>query len=425
MMKTLNKIIAGTAAAIAIGGGALMVSNLNSTPDTDTDFALLDVPVLQVPVLEIPTLQVDTLQIVTPEISGVEIAPLAIAELGTQNLDAETIQISAVDAEILKVTSIDGRIAAFQKFMRELRGFADQRGIDHDLTLDPESAAWQKWLVIYRENKPYMLDYKPLPENLRVICEVKCPADSVATQTLADNLAFYKNQGYNAVLMTFDTTESLARLMQTAELIRAHGMKIIGAYAGPERLEWSVFQDPDKIADYVQRLAAHCDAWMIGWRRTSVHLFIQDAPFTNHILRAARSGNREIAVIGEAYLGQTAHSNESTKAVTYNVPANASAVLLFGIGYKGLAIERAMDGVFPRVKNLPRLGLAIGERAYYDSRFNTHKTFAENLAIKQRIERRFKRGGCVGTFTIRADGSDGIYDKNVTEDLSQKYKEAL
>ena len=421
-MKTLNKIIAGTAAAAAIGG-ALTVSNLNSTPDTETDIALLDVPVLQVPVLEIPTLQVDTLQIVTPEIFGVEIAPLAITDLDTQKLDAETIQISAVDAEILKVTGIENRIAAFQSFMQELRGFADQRGIDHDPTLDPESAVWRKWLAIYRENKPYTLEYKPLPANLRVICEVKCPADAAAIQTLADNLAFYKNQGYNAVLMTFDTTESLARLMQTAELIRAHGLKIIGAYAGPENL--SVFQDPDKIADYVQRLATHCDAWMIGWRRTSVHLFIQDAPFTNHILRAARSGNREIAVIGEAYLGQTAHSNESTKAVTYNVPANSSAVLLFGIGYKGLAIERAMDGVFPRVKNLPRLGLAIGERAYYNSRFNTHKTFAENLAIKQRIERRFKRGGCVGTFTIRADGSDGIYDKTVTEDLSQKYKEGL
>ena len=60
-MKTLNKIIAGTAAAAAIGGGTLMVSNLNSTPDTETDIALLDVPVLQVPVLEVPTLQVDTL----------------------------------------------------------------------------------------------------------------------------------------------------------------------------------------------------------------------------------------------------------------------------------------------------------------------------------------------------------------------------
>lgn len=424
-MKPLNRIIAGTAAAAAIGG-SLMVADFEPDPESENEITLPEVPVLQVPVPEMPALQVETLRGVVPEISGVEVSPLEIAVPdASPQVEADTIQISEVDAALLKVPDISGRIAAFQEFMQKLSGFADQRGIEHDPTLDPESEVWRKWLEIYRNNQPYTLEYKPLPKNLRVICEVKCPADPAAVQTLTDNLKFYRRQGYNAVLMTFDTTESPERLMQTAGLIKAHGFRIIGAYSGPERLEWSVFRDPDKIAEYVRRLAAHCDAWMIGWRRTSVHLFIPDAPFTNHILRAARLGNRHIAVIGEAYLGQTAHSSESTHAVTYNVPANVSAVLLFGIGCKGVAVERAMDGVFPRVGNLPRIGLVIGERAYYDSRFNTHRTFAENLAIKQRIEQRFLRGGCVGTFTIRADGSDGMYDRNVTEDLSKPYKEVF
>ena len=128
-------------------------------------------------------------------------------------------------------------------------------------------------------------------------------------------------------------------------------------------------------------------------------------------------------VIGEAYLGQTAESNESERAVTYNIPENISAVLIFGIGYKGVAIERAIDLVFPQTKGLPRIGLAIGERPYFDSRNDTKKSMVENNKIKAKIESRFLRAGCIGTMTIRGDGSDGIYDKTVTENLCLPYKE--
>lgn len=72
---------------------------------------------------------------------------------------------------------------------------------------------------------------------------------------------------------------------------------------------------------------------------------------------------------------------------------------------------------------LPRIGLAIGERPYFDTRNNTKKSVSENNAIKAQIERRFLAAGCIGTMTIRGDGSDGIYDKTATENLCLPYKE--
>ncbi len=394
--------------------------------ETDPEKLPVSTPVVEVPKVELPVVEVP--KVITPEITGVKVltanaGAYRLPELSdVSDRSGLTAGVQTASVSVPLIASGAARIPQVQAMLREAQTvLADQRNLRYDPEFGIDSAAWKKWLAIYRKNEPYTLEYQPLPAGLRIIAEVKCPVDADQVATLNRNLEYYAKQGYNAVLLTFDTTEDLSRLIDTAELLRAHGMKIVCAYAGPEKLQWSVFRDPDVIEQYISRLCMVSDAFLIGWRRTSCHLLIQDDAFRNHLLRAARKLNPNIAVIGEAYYGHTAHSNHRTDLVTYNVPANASAVLLFGIGYKGVALELAMDGMFPQVKNLPRIGLAIGERPYFDTRNNTGKTFAQNLAIKQRIERRFRAGGCVGTLTIRGDGSDGIYDKRFTENLSQNY----
>lgn len=446
-MKTLTKVISSAAAAAAIGGGAVLVTTLETQPEEvidDVTAVTVELPKVEIPKIELPkvaTENVETPKIVTPEITGVKILSAnagayrlpdltdlldgsdrssLTAEVQSPTAKAESVRTAPVEVPL--IASGAARIPKLQTMLREAQSvLSDQRNLRYDPEFGVDSSAWKKWLEIYRKNESYTLEYKPLPVDLRIIAEVKCPVDADQVSTLDKNLEFYGRHGYNAVLLTFDTTEDLARLLDTAELIRAHGMKIVTAYSGPEKLKWSVFRDPDVIEQYVSRLCMIADAFLIGWRRTSCHLLIQDEPFRNHLLRAARKLNQNVAIIGEAYYGQTAHSNHRTDAITYNVPANASAVLLFGIGYKGVAIELAMDGMFPAVKDLPRIGLAIGEKPYFDTRNDTGKTFAQNLAIKQRIERRFRAGGCVCTLTIRGDGSDGIYDKRFNENISQTY----
>lgn len=458
-MKILGKVIASTTAAAAIGGGTYLATELTDEPEVIDDVvaATVEVPKIEIPKVEIPKVQTESVaiaEVTTPAVTGVAVlsanagayrlpdlfdlsdltgvktvsASAASASaprlemVSLKTASAQTASAAAATVQVPLIASGAARIPQVQAMLREAQTvLADQRNLRYDREFGVDSAAWQKWLAIYRSNEPYTLEYKPLPADLRIIAEVKCPADADQVSTLDRNLEFYAKQGYNAVLLTFDTTEDLTRLIDTAALIRAHGLKIVCAYAGPEKLEWSVFRDPDVIDEYISRVCMTADAFLIGWRRTSCHLLIQDDAFRSHLLRAARKLNPNIAVIGEAYYGQTAHSNHRTDHVTYNVPANASAVLLFGIGYRGVALELAMDGMFPAVKNLPRIGLAIGEKPYFDTRNDTGKTVAQNLAVKQRIERRFRSGGCVGTLTIRGDGSDGVYDKRFTENLSLRY----
>ena len=439
-----KKITAITAAAALATGGALYymsddlpkdepAENVDDVVAVTVDLPKVELPVVSVPGVKAP--EVDTPQIVTPEILITKF--VSALELDKLNIPAAEVQAVSATPRIVLLPTPQGvkvvlpevsdpaeRIPLVIELQRTLQTlFRDKRNLAYDRSIGIDSTAWKKWIEIYRKNEPYAIAYQPMPAGLRIIAEVKCPQDSAQIETLDKNLEAYKAAGYNAVLLTFDLTEPLSKLLDVISFVKSKDMRVVFAYAGPERLEWSVFQDPDKIADYLSSIGAASDAFLIGWRRTSLHLLIPDLQWINFLVKNARKCNQDLPVIGEAYLGQTAESNESERAVTYNIPENISAVLIFGIGYKGVAIERAIDLVFPQAKGLPRIGLAIGERPYFDSRNDTKKSMVENNKIKAKIESRFLRGGCIGTMTIRGDGSDGIYDKTVTENLCLPYKE--
>ena len=444
MSKLANAVTAIAAAGALATGGALYymsddlpkdepAENVDDVVAVTVDLPKVELPVVSVPGVKAP--EVDTPQIVTPEIVITKF--VSALELDKLNIPAAEVQAVSATPRIVLLPMPQGvkvvlpevsdpaeRIPLVIELQRTLQTlFRDKRNLAYDRSIGIDSTAWKKWIEIYRKNEPYAIAYQPMPAGLRIIAEVKCPQDSAQIETLDKNLEAYKAAGYNAVLLTFDLTEPLSKLLDVISFVKSKDMRVVFAYAGPERLEWSVFQDPDKIADYLSSIGAASDAFLIGWRRTSLHLLIPDPQWINFLVKNARKCNQDLPVIGEAYLGQTAESNESERAVTYNIPENISAVLIFGIGYKGVAIERAIDLVFPQAKGLPRIGLAIGERPYFDTRNDTKKSMAENNKIKAKIESRFLRAGCIGTMTIRGDGSDGIYDKTVTENLCLPYKE--
>ena len=401
----------------------------------ETEVFRADVSSLSVASSEVEKAEVEKAEVVTPEVvitrfvSALKLEELKIPEPPDPAVNTKARLVLLPSPQGVKivlpdVTDPTERIPLVIELQRTLQAlFRDKRNLAYDKTVGIDSTAWKKWIDIYRKNEPYTIEYKALPSGLRIICEVKCPQNAEQIETLDKNLEAYRAAGYNAVLLTFDLTEPLSKLLDVVSLVRSRDMRVVFAYTGPERLEWSVFQDPDKLASFLRSLGAVSDAFLLGWRRTSLHLLLPDPQWINFLVKNARGFNRDLPVIGEAYLGQTAESNESERAVTYNIPENVSAVLCFGIGYKGVAIGRALDLVFPQTKGLPRIGLAIGERPYFDTRNNTKKSVSENNAIKAQIERRFLVAGCIGTMTIRGDGSDGIYDKTLTENLCLPYKE--
>jgi len=103
-----------------------------------------------------------------------------------------------------------------------------------------------------------------------------------------------------------------------------------------------------------------------------------------------------------------------------NIPTNASGAFVVNFGFQGVR----PDGVLKLVRavsDVPLIALIVGERPYYMTRNgnkmgNNGKSKAENREIIDRIEKRFKKYD-FGIATLAGDGSNGNYDKSVSDDL--------
>ena len=79
------------------------------------------------------------------------------------------------------------------------------------------------------------------------------------------------------------------------------------------------------------------------------------------------------------------------------------------------------DGVLNLVRastDVPLIALVVGERAYYLTQNDNHKSKAENRVIIDNIEKRFIASG-FGVATLAGDGSNELYRKDVSDDISK------
>ncbi len=408
-MNNQTKHTIAAVAAAAIAAGSIAVFTTDPAPDEQPAAAVVDdvQPVtVEIPRVEVPRVGVPHVE--TPAVTRFQIIPAAVVEA----LEYPSVR---------SYTDRLPRLIELQRIQQEL--FRDQRNLVYDPACGLDSASWRRWIEIYRseEYRNYKMQFVELKKGLRIICEVRCPETVDEFETLQRNLDYYRARQYNAVLVTFTTDEPLYRLRDTVDYLKSAGWGVIIVYAGgAENLSETMFKSPDRIAEFLQTLGARADALLLGWRRTSVHLFLPDRQFTAFLVKNARAKNSSLAVIGMAYFGETA---EQLTGVTYDVPENCSAVLLAGLGYPDVSTRTALRTLFPEVAEHPHLvGLTVGERPYFDTLHDTGKTQAENDAIKRRIELRLLRAGCASTLTYRGDGANGGYGRpDRTENLCLPY----
>ena len=416
---------AATAAAAIIGGAVLLVPENQNAENFDVALPVVNVPQVNVPQVNVPQVSVPQVDVAVelPQVSvpqvdvAVELPQMSDLSDRSDLSDGSDVKIAAV--ELPQVPDPAKRIPLVQKFFAQCkRFFRDQRMVRHDSTLGIDNTAANKWLEIYRQNQKYDLEFVRLPAGIRMIAEIHHPINQ---SVLRKNLAFYKKQNFNAALLTFGYSgEKISDLLCTVDTVKRYGMKLFIAYAGPEKLQHSVLQDPDDLAEKLKVLSVNADGFLLGWRRTSLHLFEQDAAYINYILKQVRSWNKNIAIIGEAYYGQTASSNHKLRNLQYNVPANTSGVLVTGLGYNGVAVDLVLNKLLVKIKRQPKLALITGDRPYYATRAKNGKTFAQNLAIKKALADRWLSAGASGVIVLHGDGSDGIYNKEHTDNIADK-----
>lgn len=357
----------------------------------------------------------------------------AVQPQAVQLPEFRTPQISTPVLKRTAIPDLQERLDRYADQAREIkRMLVDQRSLAADPSLSAADAVtWKAWRRIFTDPayQNYRMKFKQLAGELRIISELRAPQNDKELHCLITRLNGYRRWGYNAVLVCFDTTENLRELASAVDTARMLGFRTVIVYTGGrEKLTAPIFRDPEQIRRFLVTLAPRADALLLGWWRTSVHLYLPDQAFTNFLVRTARSAAPDLPVIGQAYWGHSAatlnEQGEYQRATTIALPENSSAVLVMGMGYPSTADRDTLTRLFPEVAEHPhKIALVAGERPYFDTRNPNGRSALENAKIKRSIELRLLRAGFSSTLTFSGDGSNGIFDPFKTENLCKEYPE--
>lgn len=313
------------------------------------------------------------------------------------------------------------RETVFQKTDHPKNFITDKRTVRYMKDSVSSNLIWKAWKLIYSQDYPPMA-YVQVPDitQIKMICEMRATQSQAERDNLMKELTYFKTLGYNTVLAVWEGEETYALAEQIA-IVKGMGYKVFFTYGTRERLEDKIFMAPAKYAQGLQSLASQCNGFLVGWRRTSLHLFKADNKFVDYTITSVRLGNPAIPVFGEIYRGFAGSYNkdgsDNMNEYLVNIPANASGAIVVNFGYQGVR----PDGVLKLIRastDVPLIALVVGERPYYMTQYDNKKSKAENRTIIDNVEKRFKKYD-FGTATLAGDGSNEIYNKNVSDDISK------
>lgn len=412
MSKTTNTI-AAIATAAAVGTGVYL------TTDTAEESAVSQI-VWEIPTLELPTLDLPTLDVAEIAIPTIDLVSFEVPSINSEVSAAEK---TLTDVDMFDDVKID--VAELQLKLPDFIGDAEKVETLRKLAIDQRNieysrhtfgAEWQKIYEQYANVEP--VKFIPLKSGFRMITEVRMPEKQSDLNNLSKHLNFYKSKGCNAALVCFRNGDDPQEMAQLIRYIKGHGLYVFFAFGGPENLNDEIYSNPRWFKEMLIRCARESHGFM-PWRRSSLHLFVPDKAWNNFVHHTIREANPEIYILGEIYYGMTALEHPKIKW-WFNIPENCSGVMLKNLGYRRFNLENIIklareNGNIP---DLPIITTIHGEHPYYATRRKNNRTFLQNLDIKFQLEKRFLKAGACGSIIFHDDGSDGMYDKKVVNNLT-------
>lgn len=428
-MNNITKTGIGIITAGAIIGGTVLVSDLTTSEDNLTqteqvssiDWSQYDlnIPDLDIPDLDISDLgtDIDLLSDYNEIINNISLNDVKLLDEELENAGVNSIDeilMSIEDNININKKQLSKMLELQQVFSNNFKHkVKDQRSLSWDNTIG-YSESILKWAEIYDDYsnvKP--IEYKKIKNNFRMISEIIYPESEQELNILTKNLEFYSQQGYNAVLLTFNGEEQTIDLVNLVRYIKKNtGMQVWFTYSGMEDLNKSIYIDPDKYSEILTRLAKCCDGYINSWRRTSGHLLEQDEEFKNFTNITLRKSNIDIPIVGELYYGETHRYTGNNKGYALNSSKNISALYLTSFGFHNINISYLIKNVIkPKIGDVDVIGLVVGSNPYYLSSKSNGLDYEHNIFIKSIIEQKFMKAGCIGTITLHNDGSDNSTNK--------------
>jgi hypothetical protein len=444
----ISIIIVGTYAVFGMRAWSQELIKIEeSGVDIPVDMPTIIIPTVLIPVVAIPEVIIPQVNLVTT-ITSAEFAMLVdspsilLNKILIPSADIPVVENASkgVVENIAKVNNGIANEMVFQKTDHPKNFITDKRTVRYLKDGGSGNLIWKAWKEVYAKDYPPM-EYVRVPDvtQIKMICEMKATQTQAERDNLIKELTYFKSfpvvidgrtvyQSYNTVLAVWEG-EPPATLLEQIALVKGMGYKVFFTYGTRERLDDKIFIDPEKYRYGLTLLASSCDGYLVGWRRTSLHLFRPDEnmsmadfqKFANYSIQCIRSSNSTIPVFGEIYRGYAGNNNkdgsDNKNEFLVNIPANASGAFVVNFGFAGVR----PDGVLKLIRastDVPLIALIVGERPYYMTRNDNKKSKAENRTIIDSIEKRFKKYD-FGTATLTGDGSNEVYEKNVSDDISE------
>lgn len=276
---------------------------------------------------------------------------------------------------------------------------------------------YSKWIDVFASNKTCNIALVQSKKMWKTISEAwllhnRYSADD--RQNMFKNLEFFKNLGYDSVLVRFDCSEDIDKLIFMMSDIKSRGFDLFATYVGQDNLNpaWNPFIDPDTIERFLSKTAPMCSGFLLNWRSTSNHIKLLPIEFFNYMCNTLRKSNPDILIYGEIYYGLIGPLN--TSAVVCTIPSNVTGVVINNMGYYGYNITYIVNELFvpdvPKYRDLDKLGQVIGYGPYYLTK--------QSMGYEIDVESEYKYKGIVekafnrtrhGTVTLSHDGVDDNY----------------
>lgn len=315
--------------------------------------------------------------------------------------------------------------------------------IDKDLYL--------RWIQILQSNSTCNISFIKNKKIWKIISEAwlyKDRYDSNVKENMLKNLSFFKENKYDTVLVRFDCTEDIDKLLKMIDDIKNTGFEVFATYVGRDYScpRWNPFIDPDTIERYIQLVAPKCKGFLLNWRGTSNHAKILPIEFFNYMCNILRKYNDQILIYGEVYYGYIDPLHNFLLVST--CPQNATGVVINNVGFRNSNVRYAVNRLFiyacPNYTKIDKLGQVVGYGPYYCSRpgYDANLSLDDEYASKKAVEKAYNKTGH-GTVTLSHDGVDDhftwliddesskgdynttdniLYDKKIQEELKRKTK---
>lgn len=313
------------------------------------------------------------------------------------------------------------------KWKKIQKYFSDKRNVEHDTTILTNKYI-KDWINIYDTYNNVKIKKIPLKNSFRMISEIKVPKNMKQFEILEKNLKYYQSRGYDSALIVFDGSESPQDLNNLVKYVRYLNLRPFFAFGGDENLSISVFVNPEMLKRQLESLSEYSEGFLLGWRRTSAHLFEQDIQYMNYMSECVRNSNKNCLIFGEIYYGNTAkYPKENKWGFGYNLPNYASAAVICNFGFESVNADGVIKYLIPKKlgKQIDKIALVVGQKPYYLTVHKNNLTQEKNQEIKEKIENRFIKAGCKGTITLHDDGRNGIGRYQTNNNLSETLYSSL